>query len=275
MKNSPKVAITGAGSGLGAAMARRFAAAGYEVAVTDINEQRARNVLEELKDTGASGFSRVLDVTDDSNWEEFHQDLMNRWGGLDVLINNAGIAAAGCCEESSLEDWDWVLDVDLMSVVRGCHRFLPLLREQAENGRKGYIINIASFAGLSGMPGISAYGTAKAGVYALSEHLLAELSGTGIGVSVVCPAFVRTNLLDDFRAPDPAYRDKVERWMAHSGVSADDVANIVMQAMNKNQFLVLTHSKTRWAWRLKRWWPKRYYRMVSRQSSLMRKSTHE
>ncbi len=265
MDAAPKVAITGAGSGLGAAMARRFSAAGFAVAVTDIDKQRADDVLAQLPRAGAGGFSQVLDITQDAHWDALHGRVLQQWGGLDVLINNAGVAAAGRCEETSMADWRWVVDVDLMGVVRGCHKFLPLLREQAGRNRKGYIINMASFAGMSGMPGLCAYGTAKAAVIAFSEHLRSELADSGIGVSVVCPAFVKTNLLDDFRSPNPAHRDLVQRWMDQSGVSADDVAGAVMQAMEQRRFLVLTHAPTRWAWRLKRWWPERYYRAVTRQ----------
>ncbi len=268
---SPKVLITGAGSGLGAAMARRFALAGYAVAVTDIDLARANAVLAGLGGSGSQSFSQALNITKDSDWAAVQQRVEQEWGGLDVLINNAGVAAAGRCEESTMADWEWVVDVDLMGVVRGCHRFLPLFRQQAERGRKGYIINMASFAGLAAMPGLSAYGTAKAAVVALSEHLLTELAGTGIGVSVVCPAFVRTGLLQDFRSPDPAHRELVGRWMDKSGVSADDVADQVFRAMLQKQFLVLTHAQTRWAWMLKRFWPGHYYRQMAQRFSMTRR----
>jgi NADP-dependent 3-hydroxy acid dehydrogenase YdfG len=268
---SAKVLITGAGSGLGAAMARRFAAAGYSVAVTDIDQARADAVLAGLLSSGAKGFSHKLDITLDSDWAAVQQRVEQEWRGLDVLINNAGVAAAGRCEESSMADWEWIVAVDLMGVVRGCHRFLPLFRRQAEHRRTSYIINIASFAGLAAMPGLSAYGTAKAGVVALSEHLLTETAGTGIGVSVVCPAFVRTGLLQDFRSNNPAHRELVERWMDKSGVTADEVADQVFTAMTRKQFLVLTHAQTRWAWLLKRFWPDHYYRQMARQFSLARR----
>ena len=272
MKDTRTVAITGAGSGLGAAMAHRFAAEGFAVAVTDVSRERADAVVMEIHRAGAQGFSQVLDVTRIEDWNALHQRVQSEWGGLDVLINNAGVAAAGRCEESSLEDWQWVIEIDLMGVVKGCHAFIPMLRQQAERGRRGHIINIASFAALSGMAGISAYGTAKAGVFALSEHLRAEFSESGIGVSVVCPAFVRTKLTQDLRCSDPSYRVRVERWMDRSGVTAADVAAKVWDAYRKRQFLVLTHQPTRWAWLLKRWWPERYYREVARHAPPMRRN---
>ncbi len=268
-EQSPVVLITGAGSGLGAAMARRFARAGYRVAVTDINQERARIVSEELAETGAVTLHSALDVTSDSDWQRLFDELQGHWGRVNVLVNNAGVAASGFCEETSMENWQWVIDIDLMGVVRGCHRFLPLLRSEGSAGRPAYIINIASFAGFSAMPGLSAYGTAKAGVIALSEHLLTELDGSGVGVSVVCPSFVATNLLESFRSTKVGARQTVERWMKHSPVTAADVAETVFSAMEKRQFLVLTHPKTRWALLLKRFWPERYYRRIS---ELSRKS---
>jgi len=262
-KQAPAVLLTGAGSGLGAAMARRFARAGYRVAVTDINPDRARMVSEELAATGAVTLHFALDVTNDPSWQQLYDSLQEHWGSINVLVNNAGVAASGLCEETTMENWQWVIDIDLMGVVRGCHRFLPQLRGEGAAGRPAYIINIASFAGFSAMPGLSAYGTAKAGVIALSEHLLTELDGSGVGVSVVCPSFVATNLLDSLRTTGAEARKTVERWMKHSPVTAADVAETVFCAMQKRQFLVLTHPKTRRALLFKRFWPGRYYRRIS------------
>ncbi len=261
--SAPVVLITGAGSGLGAAMARRFASAGFRVAVTDINLQRARQVSDELVTAGSISMHAELDTTRDEDWRKVGERVEAQWGRVNVIINNAGVAASGLCEETTLADWQWVIDIDLMGVVRGCHRFLPALRQEGATGKLAHIINIASFAGFSAMPGMSAYGTAKAAVIALSEHLLTELDGTGVGVSVVCPSFVATNLLESFRAVENDTRKTVERWMRHSPVSADDVAETVYKAMQKKQFLVLTHPKTVWPWRLKRFWPSRYYRGIS------------
>lgn len=244
-------------------MARRFARAGYKVAVTDKDAARAQQVSEELSAQGTESLHCVLDVTSDSDWQAVAERVEKQWGRVNVLVNNAGVAASGLCEETSMADWQWVIDVDLMSVVRGCHRFLPGLRKLAAAGEPAYVINIASFAGFSAMPGMSAYGTAKAAVIALSEHLLTELDDSGVGVSVVCPSFVNTNLLESFRGGEESTRKTVERWMQQSPVSADDVAETVFTAMQQKQFLVLTHPKTRNALLMKRFWPSRYYRRIS------------
>lgn len=264
MTHLPVVVVTGAGSGLGAAMARRFARDGFAVVVTDIDERRALDMHAELRALGAPGFGMKVDVTCQDDWDALARRVVAEWGGCNVLVNNAGVAVAGRLEETPLADWQWVLDVDLMGVVRGCHRFLGLLREEAGNGHLAHLVNVASFAGFSSMPGISAYGTAKAGVIALSEHLLTELGDSGVGVSVVCPSFVSTGLLDSFRSADPGYRRLVERWMKRSAVTAEDVASAVADAVRRRRFLVLTHARTRWALLLKRWWPSRYYRQVIR-----------
>ena len=123
------------------------------------------------------------------------------------------------------------------------------------------------FAGLAGLPFIAAYGVAKAGVVALSEALRAEMSPYGVGVTVACPAFVKTGLLDSFRAAKPDTRAKVTSWMETSGVSAQQVAVEIAKAVDQNTFLLLTHAKTRTAWRFKRWFPERYYKMISKRSS--------
>jgi NADP-dependent 3-hydroxy acid dehydrogenase YdfG len=172
-----------------------------------------------------------------------------------------------------MDDWQWVFDIDLMGVVRGSHHFISQLRSEAESGRTAHLINIASFAGFAAMPGLSAYGTAKAAVVSFSEHLLTELDGTGIGVSVICPSFVSTNLLETFRSTDPAAQKTVERWMKHSPVTAEDVANCVFDAMCQKKFLVLTHPKTHWVMRLKKFFPKRYYRRISEMGRLAREGS--
>lgn len=262
---SPTVLITGAGSGLGEAMAERFAGEGYRVAVCDIDQDRADAVLARISGKSPGSFSHCMDVCRTQDWDAVYLRVLTEWGGLNVLVNNAGVAAAGNCEESPLEDWRWVIDVDLMGVVYGCHRFIPLLRDTAsESNNACHLVNVASFAGIAGMPGMCAYGTAKAAVIALSEQLRAELFDAGIGVSVVCPAFVQTKLLETFRAGDNSYRSRVEKWMAHSTVTAQDVASQTFDAVVQGRFLVLTHALTRKVWRWKRWMPERYFqRMIS------------
>ncbi|MFP4209461.1 MAG: SDR family NAD(P)-dependent oxidoreductase [Wenzhouxiangella sp.] len=251
------VLITGGGAGLGAAMARRFAAAGWTPIIADLDEDRARAVAAEI---GGDALALAMDVTRQDDWQRVAAVIGERFGALDVLINNAGVAVGGTLEETSLEDWRWVLEIDLMGVVIGCKTFAPLMRERGS----GHIINVASFAGFAAAPGINAYGTAKAGVIAMSEMLRAELADSGVEVSVLCPAFVKTRLTETMRAPDEGYHRRVERWMEKSGVSAEDVAEIVLRAVERPQFMLLTHGNTRWMHRMRRWLPETYFGLVVR-----------
>ncbi len=251
------VLITGGGAGLGAAMARKFAEAGWTPIVADLDEARANEVAAEI---GGDAVAMQMDVTSESDWQRVGDDIAKRFGALDVLINNAGVAVGGSLEETSIEDWRWVMDIDLMGVVIGCKTFAPLMRERGS----GHIINVASFAGFAAAPGINAYGTAKAGVIAMSEMLRAELADTGVEVSVLCPAFVKTRLTESMRAPDKGYHRRVERWMEKSGVSADDVADVVLGAVEKPRFMLLTHGNTRWLHRMRRWLPETYHGLVVR-----------
>ncbi|RFF28318.1 MULTISPECIES: SDR family NAD(P)-dependent oxidoreductase [unclassified Wenzhouxiangella] len=245
--------ITGGASGLGAAMARRFHQAGWSVVVADRDAEGARSFADEL---GERASDLAMDVTRWEDWEHAREQV----GEVDVLINNAGVAVGGSLEETPLEDWQWVMDIDLMGVVAGCKAFVPGMRERG----RGHIINVASFAGLAGAPQINAYGTAKAAVIAMSEMLRTELAPAGVHVSVLCPAFVRTRLTETMRAPDSGYHKRVERWMDKSGVSAEDVSETVYRAVEKPRFMLLTHANTRWLWRLKRWFPNLYFRLMMR-----------
>ncbi len=257
MNDKKVVLITGAGAGLGEAMARRFAADGWQVIVADLDLARAEAVAADL---GNAAHALAMNVVEEADWARVRQHVEDRFGHLDVLINNAGVAVGGTLEETSLEDWRWVMDIDLMGVVMGCKAFAPMMRKRG----RGHIINVASYAGFAAAPGINAYGTAKAAVIAMSEMLRAELKSAGVEVSALCPAFVKTRLTESMRAPDPSYGERVQRWMANSGVSADDVANVVARAVERPRFLLLTHGNTRWMWRIKRWLPETYFRMLMR-----------
>jgi len=259
--------ITGAGSGLGEAMAHRFASAGWRVIVTDQHLDRAERVSGAL--AGGDHAAAALDVTRDDDWQALAGRIDSEFGRIDLLANNAGVATGGMLGETGLDDWKWVLEINLMGVVRGCHHFVGRMRRQGF----GHIVNVASWAGLAGAPGIASYGTAKAGVVALSEMLWAELEPAGVHVSVLCPAFVKTRLTDTMRAPDDSYAARVQRWMEKSGVTAENVADLVFEAVQRPRFLLLTHPETRWQYRLKRWFPALYHRLLMNSMRKLMKTT--
>ncbi|MCF6226327.1 MAG: SDR family oxidoreductase [Xanthomonadales bacterium] len=256
------IAITGAGSGFGAAIARHYAANGWRVAISDIDLVRAEHTLKELarEFPEFKGFTFRLDVTSNKEWSGFSDRISEEWGGLEILVNNAGVATGGNLEETPLEDWDWVINIDLMGVVRGCKQFISLFKHQ----KYGHIVNVSSFAGIAGGPDIVSYGVAKAAVIALSEALRAELHAFGVGVTVVCPAFVKTDLLSTFRSPDAADKARVTRWMENSGVTVADIARQIEAAVEANKFLLLTHKDTRRYWLLKRWLPETYFKLMQK-----------
>lgn len=242
-----RVLVTGAGSGLGRAIASRFAGAGARVLVSDVDAAAAAAVAKEL---GQS--SIALDVTVDADWRAALEHCQASWGGLDVLVNNAGVAAGGRFERIPLAEWDWIWEINLKGVVRGCRTFVPLFTDQ----HAGHIVNIASLAGIMNLPAMSSYNVTKAAVIALSETLRLELEPYGVHTTVVCPGFVRTNLGDRLRTPDPGVAALMDKLMSSSKVTADDVARQVVDAVADKRFLVLTHPAGRRSVRLKRLLPK-------------------
>jgi short-subunit dehydrogenase len=183
-----------------------------------------------------------------------------------VLVNNAGIASGGALLGTDMAEWRRLIEVDLLSVVRGTLAFLPGM---VERGR-GHVVSTASFAGLAGAPGIMSYGVAKAGVVAFSEQLRAEMHGTGVDVSVLCPAFFRTNLLENFHG-DPKVRGMASRMMDKSPDTLDTVADATYAALQARIFLVLPTKHEPMRWRLKRWFPNWYFKKLVETAGAMRR----
>lgn len=250
-----RVLITGAGSGLGRALAKRYARAGYAVAVADIHLGRAEETVAELG--GDPHLALPVDVGNDTSVTQLRDALNARWNSLDVLINNAGVASGGSLIDSTMDEWQWMLNINLLGVVRGCKTFLP---DMLGRGR-GQIINIASFAGLAAAPQIMTYGVAKAGVVTLSEQLRAEVHARGIVVSVVCPSFFPTNLCENFRG-DERMKQTATRLMEKAKVSADDVADVIFEQARKGAPLILPTGDEAWRWRLKRFLPNFYFKQL-------------
>lgn len=253
-----RIVITGGGSGLGRAIALRFAREGWRIGIADIDEQGAAESLALVEQAGGSGFTQLCDVREAVDFEKLAQRLRDEFGGVDVVVNNAGIASAGSVVESRYSDWDATLDINLMGVVRGCKELVPLLLEQGA----GHVVNTASFAAIATPPSMAAYNVSKAAVVALSESLRSETIDDGVDVSVACPSFFRTNLANSMISPDPAMKRVTEIIMDAQPVTAEDVAEDIYQAVNKRRFMVLTHKDSRLQWRMKRMAPELFYKMV-------------
>ncbi|MCQ4269557.1 SDR family oxidoreductase [Pseudomonas kuykendallii] len=260
-----RIMITGAGSGLGREMALRWAREGSQLALSDVNEAGLAETLKLVREAGGDGFTQRCDVRDYSQLTAFAQACEERLEGIDIIVNNAGVASGGFFSELSLEDWEWQISINLMGVVKGCKAFLPLLERS-----QGRIVNIASMAALMQGPAMSNYNVAKAGVVALSESLLIELKQQGIGVHVVCPSFFQTNLLDSFRGPTPAMKAQVGKLLEGSPISAAEIADYIYQEIAKGEFMILPHEMGRMAWALKQKNPQALYAEMAGMAEKMR-----
>lgn len=264
-KHMQRIFITGGASGFGLALARQFARTGWHVAIGDIQTQAGDAAIAELRSIHAAGDIRYLhcDVTSEADVMNALTSINQAWGGLDVIVNNAGVAQVGAIDTVDMEDWHWVTDINLFGVVRGCKHAIPLFKTQGS----GYIVNVASMAGLLDVPNMSAYNATKAAVVAISETLEHELAPFNIGVSVVCPSFFQTNLGDSMRSTVPGMDKTLDKLMRKSSLTADDIAKQVAQGIEKKQFYILPHRDATRAWWLKRWLPRTWYaRMMQKQT---------
>ena len=250
-----KVLITGAGSGLGRALAQRYAKAGCAIACVDIVLERARETMALLP--GEGHVAIAMDVGLDLEYDVLRQAIDAQFGELDVLVNNAGIASGGAMVDTTMDEWREVLEINLLGVVRGCRAFLPSMLERG----RGRILNIASFAGLAGAPSVMSYGVSKAAVVALSEQLRAELHGSGVSVSVACPAFFQTNLLQNWRGSE-RMKGFAEKMMASGKDTIDSVADKIYAATERGEFLILPTRSEPTRWRIKRLFPELYFRKL-------------
>ncbi|HEY2748388.1 MAG TPA: SDR family NAD(P)-dependent oxidoreductase [Polyangia bacterium] len=262
--DSPRVVVTGAGSGLGRAFCLELARRrGARILCADIDEAAAHKTAATV-----GGIAARCDVGRAEEVQALADAAEREFGGVDLVINNAGVAVGGRVGEVALDDWRWVMDVNLWGVIHGCHVFAPRLRAQG----RGHILNVASAAGLLAPPGMAPYNVTKAAVIALSETLSAELKDAGVGVTVLCPTFFRTNIANSSRAVDGKQRALVEKLMARSKVQADDVARLALDAAARNELYALPHADGRWMWRLKRWAPSSYVAVTARVASRMLRS---
>lgn len=265
MAAKQRVLITGAGSGLGRAIALEFARRGAQVACTDLKPQSAEQTLADIKAAGGAGMCFALDVTSEAQFDSAVAQLEMSWGGLDVLLNNAGVASSGTVADSPLEQWRWVIDINLMGCVRGARAAIPLMQRQ----RSGHIVNISSFAGIANPPALASYSVTKAAVISLSETLRLELADEGIGVSVACPSFFETGLVENSQSAGPDSGNSAPQVLAiakhlmqTSRITADDVARDICNAVEKKRFMVISHADARTRYRIKRASPEAFFKLA-------------
>jgi NAD(P)-dependent dehydrogenase (short-subunit alcohol dehydrogenase family) len=203
--------------------------------------------------------ARRCDVAVAAEVEALAGAVEEAYGAADLVINNAGVAVAGPFGEVPIEDWQWIVGVNLFGVVHGCHVFVP--RFKLRGG--GHIINVASAAGLISAPLMAPYNATKAAVVALSETLAAELGGTGVSVTVLCPTFFQTNIMRAGRTHiDAGKLEDVERRMQQGSLQAPDVARFALAAADEGELYALPHQDGRWMWRLKRLVPAAFQSVI-------------
>jgi NAD(P)-dependent dehydrogenase (short-subunit alcohol dehydrogenase family) len=197
--------------------------------------------------TDRGGADLTLDVTSDDDWAAAYDEVERRWGGLDVLVNNAGVAGGGRLDVATLDEWRWITEINLFGAVRGTRTFVPMFKRQ----RSGQVVNVASLAGLVHPAGMASYNAVKAAVVALTETTGHELAAYGVRATVVCPSYFRTNLLSSMQGADAAVAGVVAHLVESSPRTADDVAAAVLEGIDRGDELIVPDQPARDAWALK------------------------
>ena len=246
-----RVFITGGASGIGQALALRFAAANWRVAIADIHLQRMQETAEQIKQLGGEPQTFELNVALPDDWAKARKTIESSWGGIDLLINNAGIAGkSGVFEEHGLSEWKRTTDINYWSVIYGCDAFIPLMKPQGS----GHIVNVASSAGILAAGEMGAYNATKAAVMAMSETLHKELAPKGISVGVVCPTVVKTNI-NESKVGGSRTLDAILGQVDTSSFTADDAAKVIIKGMKKRRLYIFTRSDGYLMWLFKRLMP--------------------
>ncbi|MET1000015.1 MAG: SDR family NAD(P)-dependent oxidoreductase, partial [Marmoricola sp.] len=240
-----RVLVTGGASGLGAALAEAFVSRGDQVLIGDLNEP------DQPGGRAAGDQSRPafvqLDVRSDDDWAAARDWVEQEWGGLDVLVNNAGVAGGGRIDVAGLDEWQWITEINLFGVVRGTRTFTPMFKQQ----RSGHVVNIASLAGLVHPAGMGSYNAVKAAVVAFSETVGHELAEYDVRCSVVCPSYFRTRLIENMQGTDTAVGQVIGGLVAAAPLGPEDIAAAVLEGMHRGDELILPDQAARAAYDLK------------------------
>jgi len=249
------VIITGAGSGLGRRLALDFMKLGWKVAVSDIDIERAEETLR-LMNAEGKVFALRCDVVNSEDVQRLADTVLERWGSADIIINNAGVPVVGLMENITPEDWKFEIDVMLMGVINGCKTFIPIFKKQGW----GHIVNVASCAGIVSLPEMSPYNVTKAGVIALSETLRIELKKYNIGVTVLCPSFFKSNIMDQARCAETRQLQMAAAYFSRFAFcTVERISASAVRAIQKNRLYVFPQPDSKLLWFMKRMAPNTFF----------------
>ncbi len=255
--------ITGAASGIGLALAQRAAREGMRLVLADIDEMKLAEAAKTLSVPADRLCTLRVDVSREEDIAALAEEAFSRFSAVHLLCNNAGVGLTRLAWEHTTADWEWILGVNLWSVVHAIHHFVPRMLSQDS---ESHVVNTASVAGLLSTPGMAAYNVSKHAVVTLSETLYTELvaQNAKVGVSVLCPAWVPTAIHTSERnrperfgtaapasAASAAYHERVSQAVKSGRLTADDMANAVFDALSSNRFYVIPHSRIKQAVRLR------------------------
>ncbi len=250
-----KAVVTGAASGLGRAFALNLARDGWAIGIIDVNVAEAEYTLELVEKAGGSGEVYACDVRDADRVVEMTDHFFDAWGGVSLLVNNAGVAVAGFVGEIDIGEWRRIVDINLMGVVNGCHAFIPRMKGQGG----GHIVNVASAAGIICLPEMAPYNMTKAAIIGLTETLRTELAPNHIGVTVACPLFFETNL-DKATTYTEEFQHEFHVSAAENArMTSDDVSRAILKAARRGKLYILPQFVAKWFWANKRLSPPLYF----------------
>ena len=247
--------ISGGAEGIGLSIAKALGEQKMNIVLADIDEKNLLKSTAELESLGIPVLAALLDVADEMQWKSVAEKAVERFGKVHMVVNNAGVGGdSGPIENQETEGWQWALGVNLMGVVYGAKVMTPLIKDHGEGG---WILNVASMAGMGGVPYSGVYTASKAAVVALSESWAAELQDKRIGVSVLCPAFVQTRIYDSERNRPDKYKSenyqienessfsKQTKQMVKDGIDVSIVGKRVVEAINHGELYIFTHPNYR------------------------------
>jgi NAD(P)-dependent dehydrogenase (short-subunit alcohol dehydrogenase family) len=247
--------ITGAASGIGRGLALALAKEQCTMLLADINEAGLKQTCEMVRQQGGRGEVFLCDVSKLDDVMRMADHCFHAWGKVDLLINNAGVASVGFMGDIPIKDWEWIVSINFWGVVYGCHAFVPRMKKQGS----GSIVNVASAAGILSSAEMAPYNATKAAVISISETLKSELAPYNIGVTVICPTFIKTNLMEKLRCTDEFQRQCSTAGVDNARWTPEMIAGLVIDAVKKNRMYVVPQAAAKILWISKRLSPSGFF----------------